>query len=610
MPPTATTNNDEEAAGQASFSLPTIQDHPSGWGPSSVPFQLTQIPYAPFSKSDRLGKIADWTLPPELLGANPAVAAAGAGAPGFGDRAAGAAAEGDRPRPRRGFRGMGAEAFGTGTASAFAFSFSAEEEASFSVVDRASTAKRPGGGGFRLSRGGRLGGGGFGRFGAQGAGGGAGADRGRGGRSFGRGGMMGRRRYGGYNDKPQRIRDASVQVGPEWKVHEEIDFPRLNKLYYEVDEPEDIATHGSLCYYDKTYDRVSTKLEKPLLQSERVNPNLTTSNDPVLLECSKDISGPAVFATDNILSTLMCAARSLYSWDIVIQKTGDKLFFDKRDASTNFDFFTVNENAADPPMEGGEKDGINTPGALAQESTNVLRNYQQQIVKEGEKYSFAAPNPFEDPDVELVPSVAYRYRKWNLGDDISLVVRTTIDAAMHAPGAQNPQAADEDSALAPSGSTAYPANETLFIVCRSLNEFDSRAPGAGGAPDWRQKLDGQRGAVMATEIKNNGNKLARWTTEALLAGADQFRIGFVSRVNPKDRNRHAILGTAFFKPKEFAGQMNLSIENGWGIVKTFVDLLLKMPDGKYVMVKDPNKAMLRLYSVPPNTFEDEYEGEL
>jgi hypothetical protein len=56
----------------------------------------------------------------------------------------------------------------------------------------------------------------------------------------------------------------------------------------------------------------------------------------LLLE-SEDVG--TVFATDAILSTLMCAPRSVYSWDIVAQRVGNKLFFDKRDSS--FDLLTV-----------------------------------------------------------------------------------------------------------------------------------------------------------------------------------------------------------------------------------------------------------------------------
>ena len=33
-----------------------------------------------------------------------------------------------------------------------------------------------------------------------------------------------------------------------------------------------------------------------------------------------------------------------------------------------------------------------------------------------------------------------------------------------------------------------------------------------------------------------------------------------------------------------------------------------MKEGKYVLVKDPNKPLLRLYEVPAGTFEEE-EGE-
>lgn len=64
------------------------------------------------------------------------------------------------------------------------------------------------------------------------------------------------------------------------------------------------------------------------------------------------------------------------------------------------------------------------------------------------------------------------------------------------------------------------------------------------------------------------------------------------------------------KPREFAAQMALNLNNGWGIVRTIVDMVLRMDEGKYVLVKDPNKPVLRLYSVPQHTFEEEDEVEL
>ena len=61
--------------------------------------------------------------------------------------------------------------------------------------------------------------------------------------------------------------------------------------------------------------------------------------------------------------------------------------------------------------------------------------------------------------------------------------------------------------------------------------------------DWRQKIENQRGAVLATELKNNANKLARWTSAALVAGVDLIKLGYVARAHPRDRHHHVILST-------------------------------------------------------------------
>jgi translation initiation factor 3 subunit D len=63
---------------------------------------------------------------------------------------------------------------------------------------------------------------------------------------------------------------------------------------------------------------------------------------------------------------------------------------------------------------------------------------------------------------------------------------------------------------------------------------------------------------------------------------------YISRANPRDAQRHVIVGVQSYKPLDFARQMNVSLTNGWGIVRTIADLALARPEGKYVLVKDPN----------------------
>lgn len=101
---------------------------------------------------------------------------------------------------------------------------------------------------------------------------------------------------------------------------------------------------------------------------------VTTIDDPVIRKLSKTVG--TVYATDAILAAIMCCTRSNYSWDIVIEKIGDKLFMDKRD-NTEFDLLTVNETSVEPPQDDGSP--LNSPRNLALEATFINHNFSQQV---------------------------------------------------------------------------------------------------------------------------------------------------------------------------------------------------------------------------------------
>lgn len=44
-------------------------------------------------------------------------------------------------------------------------------------------------------------------------------------------------------------------------------------------------------------------------------------------------------------------------------------------------------------------------------------------------------------------------------------------------------------------------------------------------------------------------------------------------------------------------------------MRTIIDMVRGMKEGKYVLVKDPNKSLLRLYEVPIGSFEEAEEEE-
>ena len=400
----------------------------------------------------------------------------------------------------------------------------------------------------------------------------------------------------------QRVdRQPSVAVQGDWTLLEEIDLSKLTKnltASTKVPEPKDILWCGFLDQFHDVYDKVAARQPIPLKRMEHKEfYPVTAQDDPVLEKLAIDGETGNVYVTDAVLAHLMTCSRSVQPWDLVIQKLpGGTLFFDKRDGSA-FDFLTVQETAYQPPTD---TTGVNTPERLGLEATVINQNFSQQILKKSGRRQMDLPNPFfdeEDADGMEPASVAFRYRQFPLDDKISVICRTELHGIV---------------------------KKTQYMTAFCLNEYtpvpvapDSKSggPNANAPPtntstpqllSWREKMDSQRGAVLATELKNNSFKLAKWTAQSLLAGADQMKIGFVSRVRPQSAAEHVILGTQFYRPTDFAQQITLQEGQLWSMVRTFVALLQKQPDtGKFVLMRHPNKTVLQLYKVPPETFEEE-----
>ncbi|XP_075505455.1 eukaryotic translation initiation factor 3 subunit D-like [Primulina tabacum] len=540
------------------FELGSVPFNSDGWGPPdssasaiSVPNQPSNVPFAPFSRSDKLGRIADWTRNVSNMG---------------------------RPGSKQG-QHISESAFDFSGDDSFA-TLAADEDSSFRLVDTSAKSHHhnPNRPKFNPRW----------RFNphhnnrsqlpqrrdeeAESRKREAEKERGRRDRLY----------YLNRSQMPQRRESSafksSVDIQPEWNMLDQIPFSTFSKLSFSVPEPEDLLICGGLEFYDRSYDRITPKNCRALERFKSRNFfRVTTTDDPVIRRLANEDKA-TVFATDTILSTLMCATRSVYSWDIVIQRVGNKLFFDKRDGS-QLDLLSVHETSQESLPDA--KEDINSMQSLSLEAAFINQNFSQQVlVRNGSKVTFEEPNPFAN-EGEEVASVAYRYRRWKLDDDMYLVSRCEVHSVVDT------------------------NNQRSFLTLNALNEFDPKYSGV----DWRQKLETQRGAVLATELKNNANKMAKWTAQALLAGADMMKLGYVSRVHPRDHFNHVILAVVGYKPREFGAQINLNTSNMWGIVKSIVDLCMKLKEGKYVLVKDPSKPQVRIYDVPQDAFDNEYVEE-
>ncbi|KAH7835934.1 hypothetical protein Vadar_031227 [Vaccinium darrowii] len=507
------------------FNVGSVPFNSDGWGPPEsssplLPNHPSNVPFAPFSRSDKLGRIADWTRTNYNYNNNQS-------------------RNPNRNPTDSAFDFTGDDSFGTGLTAA-------DDDSTFRLVD-GKPPPRP-------------------RFGprwrfnhhhnrnqlpqrrdeeVEAKKREAEKERARRDRHY----HQNHRSGGNHQRREAAAFKSSVDIQPEWNMLDQIPFSTFSKLSFSVPEPEDLILCGGLEFYDRSYDRVAPKNSRPLERFKNRNFfKVTTTDDPIIRRLANEDKA-TVFATDSILSTLMCAPRSVYSWDIVIQRVGNKLFFDKRDGS-QLDLLSVHETSQEPLPE--SKEDINSAYSLSVEAAYINQNFSQQVlIRDGNKVAFEEGNPFAN-EGEEVASVAYRYRRWKLDSDMYLVARCEVQSVVEV------------------------NNQRSFLTLNALNEFDSKYSGV----DWRQKLETQRGAVLATELKNNANKLAKWTSQALLASADMMKLGYVSRVHPRDHFNHVILAVVGYKPRDFAAQINLNTSNMWGIVKSIVDLCMKLNEGK------------------------------
>jgi translation initiation factor 3 subunit D len=399
-------------------------------------------------------------------------------------------------------------------------------------------------------------------------------------------------------------RETSVKVENDWVPLETFNLSDLTKLAAVPPSERDIKDlrwAGSLETYDDEYDtKVSAKNPRKLRHfNEKDFAYVSANMDPIMEQLASEDKGN-VFASDAVLAHLMASPRSVYPWDIVITYLpGGIIFLDVR-VPLEFELEPVNETAHVPPPE-NDPDDINGRSMLTVEASIVHANFMQQILSCNNGKPSGDPLP-DEPELEPSPffdvetaepghepaSMAYRYRSFRLGNDITLVARTTLHAVQRKGGASK------------------------FVTAWTLNEWD---PKLSGSPEYRKCFDTQRGNLIATEIKNNRNKLAKFTISSLLAGADSMKIGFVARNSRTDSENHQIIGVAPFPPANFATQLALSDKNIWGILKWLIELVRKharnlqedVPDeefaAKFVLLRDANKPAVFLYAVPFNTFD-------
>lgn len=414
-------------------------------------------------------------------------------------------------------------------------------------------------------------------------------------------------RYARIHARHRAFSEWSIQPTNDWVVLAEVPLQQLHKQQIETPRVavQDVEWRGTLGIYSKQADKIASKLPVAMqnLSSNFYYYWITTQDDEVIrdymLNGEKHVD---VAATDQVLACLMAAPQSKYSWHLYITKVDNKLIIDKANGSI-VDLLTVNETSTEPPMQDAEN-RLNRPAALGFEAVKINQNLRQQVLVPGQVAATYPPAPFVESG-DTPATIAYRYRLFTVPPragqntsrrSVNILTRAEVYAKSSFARADLKEARDSDNFTVDGGGYIY--------IC-ALNEIEPK-----GQKSWRSMLETQKGALLATEVRNNACKLRKFVTSAMIAGCDELRLGFVARKNPNDNEQHVILTVHNYQTRDLGRQIGLRPENAWGIVRSIVDLLDDKPDGRYVLLKDPTKPMLRLYSRPDDEEEREEANEL
>lgn len=586
------------------FTLDFLQSPSNPWGPSKViPAALTfnGIPYAPFSKSDKLGKVSDWQSADEQSSKN-----------------------------QKYFRDP-YHAYGASSASKFAVEQDYGDADSFEVVDSSVSAAAPSSAASSSSAGiqsrqktvlrGKLNN-----------------------TNLRKGNNPGPKinirktnvsssqhsqRRNWVNPNQSQIDDATKRkkVAAEIKANyskiTDIDFHKLTKLNLDLGKNsagETVCIRANLKLiksYNKAFDKLSStsnlqKKSAPLrvYSKEFTSDYVDTMEDDVLKTFANDNTAD-ILITSDILATIMASHKSNFPWDIKITKnlkTG-KLYFCEDPENQIETIVDENDKELFSKNFHSEDNTINNYLKLSEEFNTVNANFKKFVSSTASiDAKTVAPGSIPLEKSESVKSgKIYRYKLFKIPENTNQVEEHKKSHKLTLAKQE-----EEESEIKYLKIAVRTEADLLRKIEGSDNEYEAVAVHAlnqykSSQLDWKTTLLAKRGAIISTELRKNNNLMSKWIINAVLGEVSDIKLGFIGRDSFNSTEKHTVLGVFTHTPLSLASQSNLLIGNGWAIFKSIIDIVnhessvVEDADSKetvsFVLVKDPVNPKLSLYKI-------------
>ena len=152
----------------------------------------------------------------------------------------------------------------------------------------------------------------------------------------------------------------SILVKSDWTYIHDISKVTADKTTMSgLPQSQVIAQTGTIKEYDISYDKTNPKSEKPIAVKDGPwTASLSTTSDYLFLELiekdtESNIKDPVLYATDSILTSLMTLKHSNFPWEMIVNKTDNFIVLDKPEKASQsyIDLMTSSENTTGPLPE-------------------------------------------------------------------------------------------------------------------------------------------------------------------------------------------------------------------------------------------------------------------
>eukprot|EP00796_Vickermania_ingenoplastis_P006049 gene6050-4350_t len=390
-----------------------------------------------------------------------------------------------------------------------------------------------------------------------------------------------RAKRGGRNDRraPKRvIAILGNTVGmPETGILAQYTTVQLSKLPEVVPLVMDLKECAlPLVYNDSVEKKVPAMLKDVDYRDEFVVRPATLEDTDLRDHLKKeDPAIPAIGISDEMLSLLLTANRSVHPWHLKVIKVGNRYLFSRPDREDNVDKQWVSETAPHEfaPSEDSPNESERIT-ALGEESSRVHEGFIQAACSKKRAELRTSRNPFPKTQPRL-----YRYRRFSINpgtpQQYNLVVRCEIDAV---------------------------TNNKEYLRLFGLLEQERPKK-----DKWEVRLQRkQNAAIIPEEFHNNSAKISRWIALSLLSNAAQMKIGLITRstieASPfggeakSTPDQHRLLYVDSNAPASLARHLNINYNSMWAtanlLLSTIVEsmseqdgFIAKLNNGQVVVVE-------------------------